>query len=100
MGESENVESILSTRARLLEKMGENAGEYPSHIERRFPQIFLRIADLWGTSALDDYLERLILPDRLGRQGFPPEVAYELFRLASLHDALGMAPKPAGDDVE
>jgi len=95
MDETNYSESVPLIRARLLKKMGENAGEYPSHVEQRFPRILARIAELWGSPELDAYLEELILPDRPGRQGFPHEVGLELFRLAALHDALRLAPKPS-----
>lgn len=91
MGATTNSKDVSEIRALLLEKMGElAAGNYPATIERRFPHILARITDLWGTSALDTYLDSLMLDDRGGRQGFPPEVATEIFHLISVHGALGV----------
>ena len=80
-------------RAELLEKMGKRSDAFPAQLEQRFPRIFARIAELWGRPALDSYLEDLMLSDRDGRQGFPPDVAMELFRLTTAHDALGLSAK-------
>ena len=90
MGESKNepVYDVASIRATLLEKMGEYAGDYPQHIEQRYPHILARLAELWGTPALDKYLDVLLLPDRQERQGFPGDVAKEVFHLSSVHSHL------------
>jgi len=92
MGERADVYDVQAIRARLLAKMGEHSGHYPLHLEERFPHILERVAELWGTPALDAFLEVLMLPDRLDRQGFPPEVAMEIFSLFSVHGELGLAP--------
>ena len=84
---------IPAIKAKLLAKMGEHAGDYPVNIEQRVPHILARIAELWGTAELDSYLDVLMLPDRQDRAGFAPEVAMEIFRLTTVHGALGLAPK-------
>jgi len=76
--------------------MGSYADLYPAHIEQRFPRILAIIAEHWGTAKLDVYLQSLMLPARADRQGFPPEVATELFRLTSAHDALALGPRSSG----
>lgn len=96
MDVTENAHDVTLIKARLLEKMGENASEYPVHIELQFPRILSRIADLWGTAELDSFLSELMLPQRQDRQGFPADVAIELFHLASVHGALGFNSKTAG----
>lgn len=88
---------VSAVRAALLEKMGESAtGNFPEGIAQRFPHILARIADLWGSAALDAYLDSLMLDDRDGRQGFPPDVATEIFRLISTHAALGLTREKNG----
>ena len=84
---------VPSIRATLLAKMGDKASAYPTEIEKTFPRILAVIADLWGTAELDAYLETLMLPTRVDRQGFPVPVATEVFRLTTLHYSLGLAPK-------
>jgi len=85
---------VPAIRAKLLEKMGESVGDsaidrFPEKIAQRFPHILAKVADLWGSAALDTYLDSLMLDERDGRQGFPPDVATEIFSLSSLHGALG-----------
>ncbi len=96
MDEKSEVHDIQAVKAKLLEKMGDRAGDYPVHIEQRFPHILAKITRLWGTAELDSYLESLMLNDRDGRQGFPPEVGMEMFHLSFAHAALGLAPKASG----
>lgn len=107
MPEQESYD-IPALRARLLEHLGEqHADVYPQHIERDFPRILAKIVGLWGKSALDAFLDSLMVSDRPGRQGFSPEIAMEIFRLSTLHGSLGFsAHQPAGtgwtglDDAE
>ena len=93
MNEQSADYDVATIRASLLAKMGSRADAYPTHIERLFPRILAEIAAHWGTAKCDSYLASLMLPTRVDRQGFPPEVATELFRLTTAHDALGLAPK-------
>ena len=87
---------VAEARARLLKAMGEYSEEYPEQIERQFPHILVKIVDLWGSQELVAYLEKLMFTDRDGRQGFPPEVASEMFRLFNLQSSLGFSPKVSG----
>ena len=91
MAATTGVYDISAIRAKLREKMGELAADnFPEAIAQRFPHILARLADLWGSAALDAYLDGLMLDDRGGRQGFPPDVGTEIFRLISLHASLGL----------
>jgi hypothetical protein len=56
-------------------------------IERKFPRIARSIETLWGHRELDDYLTNLILADRTGREGFPPETLNALLKLHNQHGA-------------
>lgn len=93
MNEKTLSNDIQVIRTELLRKMGRNSEAYPAQIEQKFPRLLARIADQWGTPALDGFLEELMLCDRDDRQGFPPEVATEIFNLLSVHGALGFAPQ-------
>ena len=91
MAATTGVYDISAIRAKLRDKMGELAADnFPEAIAQRFPHILARLADLWGSAALDAYLDELMLDDRGGRQGFPPDVGTEIFRLISLHASLGL----------
>jgi len=97
MSASTTVHDVSAIRPVLLKKMGESAaGNFPERIAQTYPHILARITDLWGTAALDAYLDSLMLNDREGRQGFPPDVAMEIFHLISVHEALGLTPKTSG----
>jgi hypothetical protein len=56
-----------------------------SHLEQQFPRIAFRLVELWENVACGDYLRSLLMDDRGGRQGFPPEVVEELILLDSIH---------------
>ena len=94
MGESTQTQDVAALRAALLAKMGSHADRYPQAIEQRFPRILARIAETWGTYELDHYLEELMLPERQERQGFPTDVATELFHLMNLHGSFGYQAPP------
>lgn len=83
---------IPALKAKLLGYLGPDAGKYPVLVEQQFPRILERIVALWGKSGLDTFLEELMVTKRPGRQGFPHDVALEIFRLATLHGALGLTP--------
>ena len=91
MAATTRVHDTSAIRAKLLEKMGELAADnFPEAIAQNFPHILARLADLWGSAALDAYLDGLMLDDRGGRHGFPPDVGMEIFRLISLHASIGL----------
>jgi ankyrin repeat protein len=69
---------------------------YPSRLGERYPRILDRIAELWGTTQIDQYLQELLLDTRGGRQGFAPEVMSDLMFLHGLHVEVTQAA-PAGD---
>ena len=51
----------------------------PDALCARFPRIANRLAVLWRDPGLTEHLlDELTLPQRPGRQGFPPEVSAEL----------------------
>ena len=97
MAATTGIHDTSAIRAKLLEKMGELATDnFPEAIAQRFPHILAQLADLWGSAALDAYLDGLMLDDRGGRHGFPPDVAMEIFRLISLHASLGLTRTASG----
>lgn len=61
---------------------------YPQALEERFERILNRIAELWGRPELPAYFEDLMIDKRGGRQGFPAEVARDIFRLHALYETM------------
>lgn len=60
--------------------------DFPEQLARQYVRILQKINELWGTTATIRYLDELILPSRIDRQGFPPDVVNELISLKQLHE--------------
>ncbi len=71
--------------SRFLKALLTHPERYPKQLDARYPRILDRVAQLWGTSQIDSYLQELLLDNRGGRQGFAPEVMTELMFLQALH---------------
>jgi hypothetical protein len=54
-------------------------------IEREYPRVAKAIEMTWGHRELDDYLQKLIISDRGGRDGFPQQVLAALMKLSKQH---------------
>jgi len=54
-------------------------------IERSFPRIAATIREQWGKRWLDDYLAKLVIDERGGRQGFPMDALSAIMEVARLH---------------
>jgi hypothetical protein len=93
MDDNRESRDVRAIREMLLAKMGRYEKDYPVQIELKFPRILAKLAELWGTADFDAYVDLLLLSDRDGRQGFPPDVANELFHLSNVHGELGLRPK-------
>jgi ankyrin repeat protein len=72
---------------------------YPHSLEARFKRIFDRIAELWGTPMLENYLEDLLIDKRGGRQGFPADVMRDIFYLHGLHERLMRSKRTEPEDI-
>lgn len=89
MADSQDYDVVV-LKQQMLVHLGASSDIYPIHIERQFPRILAKIVELWGKPPMDAYLESLMVSDRPNRQGFPSEVATEIFRLSVLHGSLGV----------
>lgn len=59
---------------------------YPLNLEEKYLRILNRIVELWETPEMDAYFNDLMIDTRGGvRQGFPSEVASEIFALSMAH---------------
>jgi hypothetical protein len=90
------VEAQAATRRKELHEQyrrKERPDPWPI-IVRAFPRIAETIRRDWGKRALDDYLSKLAVDDRGGRQGFPPDVLTAILEVARLHAAQYRFPRP------
>jgi len=72
----------------------------PRALARQFPRIANRLCELWKRPAqCDPYLKQLIVDERGGRKGFPPEVAAELSTLVAHYSSLYPYRHSIWDDV-
>ena len=54
---------------------------YPGALAQQFPHIFGKLVELMDKNEFSHYLNDVIFDSRGGRQGFPPEVVSELWKL-------------------
>ncbi len=83
--------------------------QYPKNVEAKYPRVFGRIMDSWGTPEADIIFEDLLMDKRGGRQGFPAEVMGEILLLSRIHDrikeireakaGLGQPKDPWGQEI-
>ncbi len=92
---------------KLLRLLGGKEKLYPKNLEKQYPRVVNRIINLWHSREIDDYFTELMLDNRAStREGFPPEVASEIFSLSLVNTKLrsqkqqGAAGVNPWDDVE
>ncbi|HEX5339214.1 MAG TPA: ankyrin repeat domain-containing protein [Gallionella sp.] len=71
--------------ARLLEILGNNERNYPHALEQQYPRVFRKIMDQWDTPGIDACFADLMFSNRVGQQGFPPDVASDIIYLSMVH---------------
>lgn len=74
---------------------------YPWNLEKKFARILNRIVELWDTPEAEEYITGLMIDKRDGtRQGFPTEVASEIFTLSQICEEVRAKrqPKPVSSD--
>ena len=68
--------------------------KYPHALEKKFPHVLDRLIELWIFPTIDKYFDDLMMNTRDGkRQGFPPDVAMEIFNLSLVHDKQKKRPR-------
>lgn len=69
----------------FLKSLAGKSNYYPQALEQKFPHIFEKIVTLWDTPSIEPYFNELMMDSRDGkREGFPPDVASEIFRISML----------------
>lgn len=72
---------------KLLQLLDGAEDKYPHTLEQRFPHVFIKIIELWGLPAINQYFIDLMLHTRaVPRKGFPPEAAKEILDLNKISD--------------
>jgi hypothetical protein len=82
----------------LAQYLAKTPDRYPHALERLYPKIATKLAEVWGKDEFDAFLADLMVADREDRQGFPPEVGAELFRLSMAYEQWKEAQKPPEED--
>lgn len=54
-------------------------------VAEQYPRIAADIRARWGQQQLDDYIAGLVIDDRGGRAGFPPDVLAAILEIGRLH---------------
>jgi ankyrin repeat protein len=73
----------------MLSLLQGNTELYPQELEKKFPRILNKMVELWGTPQMEPYLTDLMIDSRGGtRQGFPMEIANEIYRLSMTYERL------------
>lgn len=72
---------------------------YPHKLEEHYPRIFTKIIELWDTPQIDSCFHELMMNSRPGRQGFPVEVANEIFYLSQVRERTRDTAAPASADI-
>src|SRR4051812_26553555 len=75
-------------RKAVLESRPLADGKPESTIEQRFKHVSNHLIAMWGSEACSLYIKRLLVSDRIDRQGFPPDVIEDLILLDRLNDAV------------
>jgi len=80
--------------AELQKLLGTQADKfYPRQLAEQFPRIADRIVELWRQgSALEAYLDDLLIDRRGNRQGFPPEMLMEILGIKNYWLSLQRPP--------
>jgi len=83
---------------KLAEYLSGAAQLYPHNLERQFPRVLERIVAAWQSPEdLSALLTDLLIDRRGNRQGFPPEVAREIFQLSVFNENRSSTPSAPRD---
>lgn len=90
---------------RVLRLLNGDKSRYPYALERQFARVLNKIIELWDTPQMEPYFYDLLMDTRAGtRQGFPKDVARDIFILSRVYDIRknlknGQQKKDAWSDV-
>lgn len=72
---------------------------YPHQLEEKYARVFNKLIELWDTPLIDEYFQDLLMNSRPGRQGFPADIAAEIFYLSQVRERTREKPESKDDDV-
>ena len=74
--------------------------KYPHQLERGYNRVLEKIVQLWETTEMEPYFNELMMGGgRASRQGFPADVAMEIFVLSVAYEEIRRKPAPESEDV-
>lgn len=95
---------------KMQEHLGEHTDKYPKALEEKFPHVFLKMIELWGTPQMRPYLDELIMSNRPNRMGFPADVVSEIWAINRVYSTQHPEQEPDvgintfgdiwGDDID
>jgi hypothetical protein len=84
----------------LTELLRDHPDKYPRQLAEQYPRIAERIARQWFDAiASEAYFAKLMIADRIDRQGFSPEIAHEIMVLSLAYGAIRQHQVKASGDV-
>lgn len=86
---------------RLASLLADHPDLYPWMLEKQYPRVLQRIMDAWDNpERARAVFAELLVDVRGGRQGFPRDVAHDIFRLSETYDSLVAPVRPDGSPWE
>jgi uncharacterized protein len=82
---------------KLMRHLENFEDKYPRGLEASYPRIIERIVQLWDSPEMASYFSELLIDKRGGRQGFPSQIASEIFLLSVTHDEIKAKKSEKGD---
>lgn len=78
----------------LLKLLEGNEDAFPTQLAEKFPHIVEKIITLWSKPfMIRPFFQDLMMPERMSRSGFAPEICSEIFVLSNLYDKLNPMPE-------
>lgn len=59
---------------------------YPAQLEAQFERVLIKIVELWDSPEIHDYFSELLIDQRGGRKGFPPDVMADLMMIREFRE--------------
>ncbi len=75
------IKNKYKVNSTFLDYLSNDTELYPSQLAQQFPHIFNHLVTLISSNQFSLYLNDVLFDTRGGRQGFPPEVVSELWKL-------------------
>ena len=84
---------VNSMNEKMLKLLQGEDQSYPHALEEKYPHVMNKIIELWDMPQMEEYILDLIVDKRGGRQGFPKDVAAEIYCLSQVYDRTRAKPE-------